>query len=120
MFGTLNHLKEADQLPPSKRTKFVVPTGSAQVVQLAVYEQFVRVTDSAYTCTIVLPPVDAAAGLEYNISCISGSYDVTITDYPNGFTGSRDWSDLTLTAAEDQVTLKSDGIGWIIVENKAT
>lgn len=100
---------------------FFTPVGAAEKRQLTVYERVVRVDDSTYTSTIWLPPVAEAKGLTFNISVTSGSNNVTITDFGGAsYSDSRDWADITLSEDEDQVTLLSDGMGWIIVENKAT
>ena len=112
---------DAETVTGAGQVLFYAPVGSAEKKQLTVRDRIVRVDDSSYTCTIWLPPVAEAKGLTFNISASSGSNNVTITDFGGAsYSDSRDWADLTLTADEDQVTLLSDGMGWIIVENKAT
>lgn len=112
---------ESEMVTSPGEVLFYAPVGSAEVKKLSVRDRVVRVDDSTYTCTIVLPNVTEATGLTFQISAASGSQNITITDAPGAtYSDGMDWSDLTLTADEDQVTLYSTGRGWTIVENKAT
>ena len=107
------------------KTVFIEPA-SATTRQLAVYEQVVRIDDSSYGGTLILPPVCEAKGLTYDINVSSGSNDwvivaFTITEHGGtGYPDSLDWSNITLTADEDSVSLRSNGRTWVVVESRAT
>jgi len=106
------------------KTVFITPT-SATTRQLAVYENVVRIDDSSFGGTLILPPVSKAKGLTFDINVSSGSNDWVIeaftitahsgTQYPDAL----DWAAITLADDEDSVSLRSNGRTWIIVEDKS-
>lgn len=105
---------------PDKMLNYA-PSADSEAKKLTVKDLVVRVDDSTYTCTIWLPPVAEAAGLTFQISAATGTKDVTITDFGGAsYNDSLDWSDVTLSADEDQATFYSTGTHWVIVEDKST
>ena len=112
---------EMEVLTETAKILFYAPVGSAEVKKLTIRDQIVRVDDSAYTCTIVLPNVSEAAGLTFEISVVTGTYNCTVTDSPNGYADNIDSPlDLVLTAAEDKVVLISNGRSWRLLVDDTT
>jgi hypothetical protein len=109
----------------SDRCKFIVPT-EATTEQLEIYDNVVRIDDSSYGGTIILPSVAEAAGLIFDINVTSGSNDWVIQAFSitghggSAYPDSLDWAAITLTADEDSVSLRSNGRTWIVNESRAT
>jgi hypothetical protein len=79
---------------------------------LELWEENIYVNNTAATCTLTLPSVAEAAGLQFNIYITGATNALTIQDRDD----SLDWTDLTLEDAGDFVSLKSNGRTWITVE----
>ena len=87
--------------------------------QLTVRDQVVRVTNS-YAIEVILPSVAEAVGLTFTISVTSATAAITVTDFGgSSYNDSVNWEgDFTLDAAEDTVTLQSDGRTWHVLEEE--
>jgi len=121
MFITYQKFIESMQPTPADVKKFCVPTGSAEEFALELYERIVRVDDSSYTTTIVLPPVAEAKGLTYFISVSSGSHDCTVVAHGGAtYPDARNFSSLVLTADEDHVAVMSNGVEWVLLVDVTT
>jgi hypothetical protein len=75
---------------------------------MSVRDYVVRADSTGGAFTITLPSVNECAGRLYAIHFSTDGGDVTIADNDE----SEDWSDLTMTAANDGVVLYSDGRKW--------
>jgi len=100
------------------RTLFYTPE-EAESKQLTVRDQIVRCTND-YAVTMSLPPVAEAAGLTFTISVTSATAAVTLTDFGgSSYNDSVNWEgNFTLDAAEDTITLESDGRTWHVLEEE--
>lgn len=87
----------------------------AAAATLTLDEQVVVCTVSSGTgsYSLTLPAVASAQGLTFTVKVIRSANALTLQDQDD----SEDWSDLTLDADEDHVTLYSDGIRWSVIEN---
>lgn len=106
-------LKEVEEAKIGYNENPVVYKSAAAT--LALYEQNVVCTVSADTgnYALTLPGVAAAAGITFTVKVVRSANALTLQDQDD----SEDWSDLTLDADEDHVTLRSDGIRWSVIEN---
>lgn len=75
---------------------------------MTVRDYVVRADSTAGAFSLTLPPVIDAAGRFYAIHFSTDGGNVTIQDQDD----SENWSDLTMTAANDGVVLYSDGRKW--------
>lgn len=101
---------------PNDKIYFYTPTTTA-TVQLTVLQQKV-IIDPAFAFTLTLPPVAEAKGLTFRITVISNTAAVTVSNYGYSTTGdSYGWSDITLNASGENVTLYSDGHVWTTLES---
>lgn len=107
-------LKSVDEARFAAETKGRVFLAAAAT--LALYQQYVHATGNTAngSFTVTLPPVAAAKGLTFNVTVtIANSKIITLADQDD----SEDWSDLTLDADDDSVTVYSDGHRWHVIEN---
>jgi len=100
------------------KTYFYTPTDTT-AVQMTVVDRVIRITNN-FAFTLSLPGVAEAAGLTFTISTVNATAAVTLTDFGGtSYNDSIDWTgDFTLDAAEDVISLTSDGRGWIVNENR--
>lgn len=78
-------------------------------------ERVVLITNGTYT--INLPPVAECAGNIYTLRQLdAGTDSVTVDD--NG--DSVDWTNITINAQHDMVALYSDGLMWVVLENRVS
>jgi len=109
------------QVPSTSKTTVISATGDAQAVYLELYQQSVRFQnllgagDDA-NVTVYLPNVTEAKGLTFSFVLFDqdGDADFIVADNDE----SLDWGgDYTLDAEDDCLTLRSDGMSWVVVEN---
>lgn len=88
-------------------------------LQLTVRDQVVRI-DNAAAISCILPSVMEAAGLTFTISVVDADAAITLTDFGGtSYNDSINWEgDFTLDAANDTMTLLSDGRTWHILEEE--
>jgi hypothetical protein len=79
-------------------------------------QQVVEYNTTAGACAVTLPDVCEAAGKHYSISLVTDGGNLTVQDQDD----SRDWSDITLTAANDYVLLFCDGRKWFSLDEEST
>jgi hypothetical protein len=102
---------------PNDKIYFYTPTDTS-AVQLTVRQQKV-IINNAFAFTISLPPVAEAKGLTYDITVLTSTAAVTVSNYGYSTTGdSYGWTDITLDAAGERTQLYSDGTRWIETEAK--
>lgn len=72
--------------------------------------------DSGY---VVLPSVSECKSLTFDIKVKNTGNAIVLTDYPNGsYSDSVSWGgDYILDTADDEISLRSDGKSWTVVEN---
>lgn len=90
---------------------FFEPIVAAEERQLTVVERVVRVDDSTYTCTIILPSVAEAKNLTFSITAATGLNNITIKDHSSDSNG---WTDRTLTTDEQVYSFYSTGSAWTV------
>lgn len=76
---------------------------------LGIFETNTKVNLANSAATGTLPPVAEARGIPYYVELVDGTNNLTLTDQGD----SDDWSDYTLTAADDHVLLVSAGNRWV-------
>lgn len=110
--------QNSETMTGADRTLFYTPE-EAEDKQLTVRDQDVRISND-YAVTLILPSVAEAKGLRFHISVDSATAAVTLTDFGgSSYNDSINWEgDFTLDAAEDTITLESDGRTWHIVEEE--
>ena len=94
------------------KTYFYTPTDTT-AIQMTVLDRVVRITNN-FAFTLSLPSVAEAAGLTFSISTVNATAAVTLTDFGGtSYNDSIDWNgDYTIDAAEDRISLRSDGRTW--------
>ena len=95
---------------PEKKVAFFTSTETGEVHNVELYEHSTYVDCSSYTCTISLPWVAEAEGMQYLIKISSGTEEMSV----------KDKAGTTIYGAEDTgdyVIVRSDGKDWTIVEN---
>ena len=97
-------------VPSSNKIKKLVGVAAGLSDTLKVYEQTVIVVATAGSVTITLPNVTEAMGNIYSIYCTDLTSPATVTVQDQN--ESLGWSDLSLTADNDNVLLYSDGVAW--------
>jgi len=114
MVGLLNrHQNIALGVPERDLQRFA--TLNELAIEMTLRDQFLRVSGSSTTSTtITLPSVAEAAGLTFTITAnIADTAVYLLQDRDD----SLNWTNLTLDADEDRVTLYSNGREWVVVEN---
>lgn len=93
-------------------------TDTGQAIAPELYQTQIEITLSdgtnTATATLTLPLVAEAKGLTYDIIVHDAAGGVTLQDQND----SRSWDgDFTLDANDDKISLRSDGVRWIVVDN---
>lgn len=109
---------ESETLTLADRTLFHTTVSSTNL-QLTVRDQVVRISNT-YAIEVMLPSVLEAAGITISVSVDSATAAITLTDFGgSSFNDSVEWEgDFTLDAADDKVTLRSDGLTWQVLEEE--
>lgn len=97
---------------------FYYTADTDDVLYLSPTQQIVYITNNT-AFTVVLPSISDAKNITYTIHVYNDSNAVTLTDYPNvSYSDSSSWGgNYTLDAADDYITLRSDGLSWTVVTN---
>ena len=100
----------------TEQVYYFTPTEADEELDLNTYRYYtsIHVDVSSYACKITLPNVAEAKGMTYSIRIhVGGTNDLTIQDRDD----SEGWTDVTIEDANDTLTVRSNGVQWIIVES---
>lgn len=112
-------MRESQEIAtPHDKTYFYTALTTA-AVQMTVMNRVMRITND-FAFTLSLPSVAEAAGLTFSISTVNATAAVTLTDFGgSSYNDSINWEgDFTLDAAEDTISLYSDGRTWHQVDRQ--
>jgi len=109
--------KNRDQLTTNEKTLYYTANDDTPV-QLTILQRIVTIVNSN-AFVLSLPPVSEARYLEFIITVTTSDATMTLTDFPNeSYNDSSSWpGDFSLAAADDSITLRSDGQSWTVVSN---
>lgn len=87
------------------------PASSAEVLYLRDYMRYQTIIyfGTSYTGVIQLPSVAEAKGISYTIRADDATNAATVRDADD----SVNWSDITLDATDEHVTVRSTGHAWV-------
>ena len=109
--------KEIADMPETNHHVFITLTSAGY--QIKPHENHLTINTITANGHVYLPPVAQVAGETYVVYLVDdNSLVATLVDY--GDLDSLDWisSDFILAAAADNITLRSDGRKWIVVDNQ--
>jgi hypothetical protein len=109
-----SELNTNNKLVPDRAKNYFLNTTSTDTVQLTRLQQVVKITNN-HALTMRMPSVSEVKGISYTISVDTNGNAITLTDKRSD---SSSWGgDYTLDAADDSITLRSNGQSWIEVSN---